>query len=368
MIGIGGIGVLCGFAVLFGVIGQEFRRKAERTRTHEYRRSTPSQRTERVLDFARMSTDFLWEIDGTPFHLGLGQSMAGIEPNPERTALGVPPIRSGGTQTVSGCSRPGERPSGLLHHVSINGNPVYDAAGDFTGYRGTGRDVTADVEAAHELELAKEHAETASRAKSEFLANMSHELRTPLNAIIGFSELIRDQPFDRIAANYIDYATEINTAGHHLLDMINDVLDLSKIEAGKYELAEDTVGLGMVVRSCVAMLRLRANEGVCGSRTGERNPRRPAGGLARDEADRAQPVVQCGEVHAAGGWTRCVSKRRMQAMALVVADTGIGIGAAAVQSLGQPFSRRMPRSDGNSAAPGSVWRSVANCSPCMAEH
>ena len=97
--------------------------------------------------------------------------------------------------------------------------------------------------AARELELARSVPKAASRAKSEFLANMSHELRTPLNAIIGFSELIRDQPFGRIAANYTDYATDINSAGHHLLDMINDVLDLSKIEAGRYELADETVEL-----------------------------------------------------------------------------------------------------------------------------
>ena len=83
-----------------------------------------------------------------------------------------------------------------LHHVSVNGNPLFDATGVFLGYRGTGRDVTAEVEAERRsFWMAKERAETASRAKSEFLANMSHELRTPLNAIIGFSELIRDQPF-----------------------------------------------------------------------------------------------------------------------------------------------------------------------------
>ena len=138
---------------------------------------------------------------------------------------------------------------------------MFDASGAFLGYRGTGRDITAEVKTEAELLHAKERAETASRAKSEFLANMSHELRTPLNAVIGFSELIRDQPFGQIGATYVEYATEINTAGHHLLDMINDVLDLSKIEAGRYDLANEIVDLGMVVRSCIGMLRPRANEG-----------------------------------------------------------------------------------------------------------
>ena len=178
------------------------------------------------------------------------------------------------------------------HHVSINGNPVFDGAGTFVGYRGTGREVTAEVEAARELELAKERAEAASRAKSEFLANMSHELRTPLNAIIGFSELIHDQPFGKIGANYVEYASEINTAGHHLLDMINDVLDISKIEAGRYELAEETIEIGMVVRSCVAHAeaaggRRRRADRKPGERDASRRARRPA----RVEADRAQPAV-----------------------------------------------------------------------------
>ena len=154
--------------------------------------------------------------------------------------------------------------SGLLRRVSVrNGSPSVRCGRRFHGYRGTGRDVTADVEAAQELELAKQRAEAASRAKSEFLANMDHRLRTPLDTavIAELSKLIRDQQFGRIGANYVDYATEINTAGHHLLDIINDVLDLSKIEAGRYELAESTVELAMVVRGCVAMLQAWANEG-----------------------------------------------------------------------------------------------------------
>ena len=107
---------------------------------------------------------------------------------------------------------------------------------------------------------AKEAAEAASRVKSEFLANMSHELRTPLNAIIGFSDTMRSRLFGPMHARYEEYAGLINESGQHLLNLITDILDLSKIEAGKFVLDPRPVHLGESVASCLEMMRRRAEE------------------------------------------------------------------------------------------------------------
>ncbi len=108
---------------------------------------------------------------------------------------------------------------------------------------------------------AKEEAELASRSKSEFLANMSHELRTPLNAIIGFAEIINDGPAgeaDTDSAMHREYAGHIYESGQHLLTLINDILDISKIETGNDALYEERIALEAVVDGCVVMVRERA--------------------------------------------------------------------------------------------------------------
>jgi signal transduction histidine kinase len=109
-----------------------------------------------------------------------------------------------------------------------------------------------------ELRVAKEAAEAANRAKSEFLATMSHELRTPLNAVIGFSELMATQAFGPLAQQYCDYARDINASGTHLLAIINDILDLSKAEAGKLELAEDDIDVGRALEATLRIVKPRA--------------------------------------------------------------------------------------------------------------
>jgi len=105
---------------------------------------------------------------------------------------------------------------------------------------------------------ARHQAEEANRAKSMFLANMSHELRTPLNAILGFSEVIQMPAAETLGYGRIrEYATDIHNSGQHLLAIINDVLDMSKIEAGMYELQESTVAIGQLIRECLRMIEPR---------------------------------------------------------------------------------------------------------------
>ena len=125
-----------------------------------------------------------------------------------------------------------------------------------------GRDVTERKRADAEIRLAKEEAELADRAKSQFLANMSHELRTPLNAIIGFAEVIQSEIFGSIGnQRYRDYAGDIHESGEHLLALINDLLDLSKVESGNAELHEEDVPVSDIIESCLRLMRERARRG-----------------------------------------------------------------------------------------------------------
>src|SRR6185312_15271488 len=111
---------------------------------------------------------------------------------------------------------------------------------------------------------ARRRAEAANIAKSRFLAQMSHELRTPLNAILGFSEVMKGEVFGaHTVPAYKEYASDIHSSGVHLLGLINEILDLSRIEAGRYELNEESVQLSATIEECHHLLKLRAkNRGI----------------------------------------------------------------------------------------------------------
>ncbi len=121
--------------------------------------------------------------------------------------------------------------------------------------------MTADAVA--DLARAKLDAEMADRAKSEFLAHMSHELRTPLNAVIGFADMLRMQLHGPMPGRYLDSVETIAASGRHLLDLINDLLDLARIEAGAIELQTEPIDLGSIAHATARMLEpLAAGRGV----------------------------------------------------------------------------------------------------------
>jgi PAS domain S-box-containing protein len=123
------------------------------------------------------------------------------------------------------------------------------------------RDITQWKRAEEDLLNAKRTAERASSAKSDFLAKISHEIRTPLNAIIGFSEVMMQQQFGPIGnERYAEYLKDIHSSGEHLVSLINDLLDLSKIEAGKLDLVFASVNLNTLVQQCVALMQPQANQ------------------------------------------------------------------------------------------------------------
>ncbi|MBW7850628.1 MAG: PAS domain S-box protein [Rhodospirillales bacterium] len=139
--------------------------------------------------------------------------------------------------------------------------PVRDEAGAISHFVAMHEDITERKEAELQIRRAKEQAEVANRVKSELMANMSHELRTPLNAIIGFSEVMAGEVFGELSEKYREYVGDIHSSGKHLLDVINDILDVSAIEAGKIELSDEEVDLANAVDISIRLVAQRAEKG-----------------------------------------------------------------------------------------------------------
>jgi two-component system cell cycle sensor histidine kinase PleC len=221
-----------------------------------------------------------------------------------------------------------------------------------------------------ESDRGRERAEAASVAKSQFLANMSHELRTPLNAILGFSELIATRIFERDPDRNYEYANLINTSGKHLLALINDILDLAKIEAGRWKLEEHEVDLHILARDALQLVMWRASDNDVALVNGipadfslvhgdERAIRQillnllsnavkftPGGGRVTafahgDEEDFCFGVRDTGVGIAADDQTRVFDSFGQGKHDIAVADKGTGLGLAIVKGLVEAHGGRI---------------------------
>ncbi len=202
------------------------------------------------------------------------------------------------------------------------------------------RDATAERARERSLESARDEAEALNTGKSRFLANMSHELRTPLNAVMGFSDVLRQQLFGDMQPRYVEYAEMIHESGRHLLDLINDVLDISKIEAARYELSREVFDARDAVSGALRLMRLQADQ----SRIALRGllPPEP---LEADADRRALKQIVLNLVSnalkftPAGGQITVALRGDGEDLEIVVTDTGVGIAEADVERLGKPYEQ-----------------------------
>ncbi len=192
-----------------------------------------------------------------------------------------------------------------------------------------------------EAEAARRSAERANAAKSNFLANMSHELRTPMNAIIGFSEILSDEaPQVGDPHKYREYVGHIRDSGYHLLSLINDILDISKIEAGKVELSLDYLMLDRELSNCVRMVKGRAHQ-----RSQTVTLHVPPGGVAVIADARALRQIIVNLLSNAitytpeGGRITVAAAEQGDRVSITVSDTGIGIPGDRIDDIRRPFEQ-----------------------------
>ena len=230
-------------------------------------------------------------------------------------------------------------PNGEIRILHQLGEAEFDANGKPLRMIGTSRDVTVLRNTCDELVEEKLHAEAASQTKSRLLANMSHELRTPLNAIIGFSELLLNQEDDLCVDKIREYLGDIHSSGKHLLSVINDILDISRIEAGKVDVREEPVPAEELVDAAQRMVRARAEDaGVelhCRAEHGALTLRIDRRLMVQALLNFASNAIKFTE---AGGRVDIEAKRNAQGGAdIIVSDTGIGMSSQDVARVGERF-------------------------------
>lgn len=236
-----------------------------------------------------------------------------------------------------------KRPDGDTRYIKCQGRCRMEEDGEVTALFGIMQDLTDRHKYETELMQAKDSAERAYATKSQFLANMSHELRTPLNAIIGFSEMIQQQLLGPIGTEkYLDYVSGIRESGEHLLDLITDILDMSKIEAGKYELDIEKVKIHDVLDMALHMMESRAlDDNIKLSGNWKKEAKSPVIKVDRRAVMQIALNILSNAVKFSGENGKVIAEclQRDNYVAIKVTDTGIGIPANKINDILRPFEQ-----------------------------
>ncbi|MDF1607256.1 ATP-binding protein [Hoeflea sp. YIM 152468] len=214
-----------------------------------------------------------------------------------------------------------------------------------------------------DYQIESERAEAASKAKSEFLANMSHELRTPLNAIIGFSEVLQARMFGPLGSDkYEEYADDIHNSGIHLLTVINDILDMAKIEAGQLHIDRENVDLGPLLEETLRLVAIQAeSKGIEVEQSISPRLSLPADRRAMKQI-LLNLLSNAVKFTGPGGRIMVRARKVSRAVTLTIEDTGIGIPKAMLSRIGQPFEQvqtQFSKSTGGSGLGLAISRSLA---------
>jgi len=230
--------------------------------------------------------------------------------------------------------------AGEARWLRWNNRAFFDEQENITHFQAVAVDLTDRKRIEHNLELAMMEARAANRAKSNFIANMSHELRTPLNSIIGFSEMMTSGVMGKLPDTYGEYASFITSSGHHLLNIVNDILDLSKIEAGMLTLDEEEVNLGRETAEVLTMLQDRATKNGNELRN---NLDRSIGYILRADRMRIKQVLLNLLSNAIkfthNGTITVEAKIEDGATCLMISDTGIGMTQQDIEVALKPFGQ-----------------------------
>ena len=351
-----GIGEIDNVLQAIGEAAQSLRRRSE---AHQRAERARCYSEERFSDFAETGSDWYWETDrqhrfsylsdrirmfGQDPTSRLGRARwelvaeAGSDPekwrNHRATLDRHEPFRE-----FAYTRKVGNDP---VQTVSVSGKPIFDASGEFCGYRGTARDISEQMRTERELLAAKAGAEAASLAKSRFLANMSHELRTPLNAILGFSEMLERGTAGALQDRQQEYIGYIHQSGSHLLDIINEILDLAKIDAGKLDLEDDSpIELRALAGECITLVAERAAAGALKLSLQLDNaiPR-----LVADPTRLKQILLNLLDnavkfTDAGGAVVLAIRRGADGGVEFEVSDTGLGMTAAEIEIALEPFGQ-----------------------------